>query len=466
MDVARQLLTGTIDQQACPAATGQASGSDLIGRMGPKRIGNVHLTKDLFGLSFACSLMPRTLARFAGALLAASLAMPQLAAAGDYQLGPQDKLHIRVAEWQTVDGTFRDWSAINGEYSVGPAGTLSVPFVGDMQAAGKTTAEIASSIGLALQRKLALPDKPEASVEMAQFRPFYISGEVQNPGQFPFVPDLTVLKAISIAGGIRRSADYGPQLEKDLITAKGSYDIYDDQRLRLMVKRARIDADLAGKTTFEVPQEIQGDSRLPTIVADETAILVSDQKSLKLKLDALDALKGVLQSEIESLQKKIANQQKQVDLAEQQANSIGPLAQKGLIANARLLSSQQTVTDLQGKILDYETAILTAKQSISKAEQDAIDARNTLGSSLTADRQQTEANLNEAALRVGMQKGLIAQASDPATTAALTGSQEPPLLYSLLRVADGKTSEIEAKEDTPVLPGDVIKVKLAPTASQ
>lgn len=424
------------------------------------------MTKDLFGLPLACSLISRTTARFGGVLLAALLVMPQVAAASDYRLGPLDKLNIRVAEWQTVDGTFRDWSALNGEYSVGPGGMLSVPFVGDMQAAGKTTAEIASAIGLALQRKLALPDKPEASVEMAQFRPFYISGEVQNPGQFPFVPDLTVLKAISIAGGIRRNADYGPQLEKDLITAKGSYEIYDDQRLRLMVKRARIDADLAGKTTFEVPQEIQGDPRLPTIVADETAILVSDQKSLKLKLDALDDLKSVLQSEIESLQKKIANQQKQVDLASKQADSIGPLAQKGLVANARLLSSQQSVTDLQGKILDYETAILTAKQSISKAEQDAIDARNTLSSSLTADRQQTEANLNEAALRVGMQKGLIAQASDPATAAAYTGNEEPALLYSLVRVVDGKTSEVEAKEDTPILPGDVIKVKLAPTASQ
>ncbi|TPI20559.1 polysaccharide biosynthesis/export family protein [Mesorhizobium sp. B4-1-1] len=412
--------------------------------------------------------MPRTTARFAGALLvAASLAMPQLAAAGDYQLGPQDKLNIRVAEWQTVDGTFRDWSALNGEYSVGPSGTLSVPFVGDMQAAGKTTAEVASAIGLALQRKLALPDKPEASVEMAQFRPFYISGEVQNPGQFPFVPDLTVLKAVSIAGGIRRNADYGPQLGKDLVTAKGSFDIYDDQRIRLLVKRARIDADLAGKTTFEVPKEIEGgDPKLATIVADETAILVSDQKSLKLKLDALDDLKGVLQSEIESLQKKIANQQKQVDLAEKQAESIGPLAQKGLVANARLLSSQQSVTDLQGKILDYETAILTAKQSISKAEQDAIDARNSLNSTLTANRQQAEADLNEATLKAGMQKGLIAQASDPATAASLTSDQEPTLLYSLVRVADGKTSEVEAKEDTPVLPGDVIKVKLAPTASQ
>ncbi|TIS13975.1 MAG: sugar ABC transporter substrate-binding protein, partial [Mesorhizobium sp.] len=363
-----------------------------------------------------------------------------------------------------VDGTFRDWSSINGDYSVGPAGTLSVPFVGEMQAAGKTTSEIAAAIGLALQRKLALPDKPEASVEMAQFRPFYISGEVQNPGQFPYVPDLTVLKAVSIAGGIRRNADYGPQLGKDLVTAKGSFDIYDDQRLRLIIKRARIDADLAGKTSFEIPKEAADDPRTQAIVADEMQILTADQKALKLKLDALDDLKGVLEGEIESLQKKIANQQQQVDLAQQQLTSIGPLAQKGLVANARLLDSKQSVADLQGKILDYETAILTAKQSISKADQDAIDARNTLNSNLAASRQQAEADLNEATLRTAMQKGLIAAASDPAMAAAITGGQEPALLYSLVRVADGKTSEIDAKEDTPVLPGDVIKVKLAPSA--
>ncbi|MER9327912.1 polysaccharide biosynthesis/export family protein [Mesorhizobium sp. M0488] len=398
--------------------------------------------------------------------LAVSFALPRIASADEYHLGSQDKLTIRIAEWQTVEGTFRDWSAVNGQYTVGPAGTLSVPFVGELPAAGKTTAEVAAAIGEALQRKLALSDKPEASVEMAQFRPFYISGEVQNPGQFPYVPDLTVLKAISVAGGIRRSADYGPQLGKDMVTAKGNFDIYDDQRVRLIVKRARIDADLAGKTSFEPPKEVEGDPRLPAIVADEMTILTADQKALKLKLQALDDLKGVLQSEIESLQKKIGNQQKQVDLAQQQLTSIGPLAQKGLVANARLLDSQQSVTDLQGKILDYETAILTAKQAISKATQDAIDAQNTLSSSLAADRQQTEADLNEAALRVNMQKGLMAQATDPATVAASATNEEPTLIYSLLRAADGKTSEIAAKEDTPVLPGDVIKVKLAPLASQ
>ncbi|RUY89598.1 sugar ABC transporter substrate-binding protein, partial [Mesorhizobium sp. M7A.F.Ca.CA.003.01.2.1] len=288
-------------------------------------------------------------ARLLATCLAMALVVPDMAAAGDYRLGSQDKLTIRVAEWQTVEGTFRDWSAVNGEYTVGPSGTLSVPFAGELPASGKTTSEIATAIGEALQKKLALSDRPEASVEMAQFRPFYISGEVQNPGQFPYVPDLTVLKAISVAGGIRRNADYGPQLGKDLVTAKGNFDVSDDQRIRLIVRRARIDADMAGKASFDVPKEVEGDPRLPAIVADEMTILTADQKALKLKLEALDDLKGVLESEIESLQKKIVNQQQQVDLAQQQLASIGPLAQKGLIANARLLDSRQSVADLQGK---------------------------------------------------------------------------------------------------------------------
>ena len=430
--------------------------------MGPKRIGNVQLKTDMSAyFRLAGPMRP---ARLVATCLALSLAVPAMA--DEYRLGSQDKLNIRIAEWQTVEGTFRDWAAVNGEYSVGPAGNLSVPFVGELPAAGKTTSEVAAAISVALQRKLALSDKPEASVEMVQFRPFYISGEIQTPGQFPYVPELTVLKAVSIAGGIRRNADYGPQIGKDLVTAKGNFDIYDDQRVRLIVKRARIDADLAGKASFDVPKEVEGDPRLPAIVADEMQILTADQKALKLKLQALDELKGVLQAEIEALQKKIVNQQRQVDLAKQQLESIGPLVQKGLVVNTRVLSSEQSVANLQGQILDYETAILTAKQSISKASQDAIDAQNTLNSNLASSRQQVEADLNEAALRVGMQKGLIAQASDPATTATITSGEEPTLLYSLVRVADGKTSEIEAKEDTPVLPGDVIKVKLAPTASQ
>jgi exopolysaccharide production protein ExoF len=178
-------------------------------------------------------------------------------------------------------------------------------------------------------------------------------------------------------------------------------------------------------------------------------------------------LKKLLQSEIDSLQKKIVNQQRQVDLAKEQLSGIGSLAQKGLVVNTRVLTSQQTIADLEGQILDYDTAILTAKQSISKANQDAIDLENTQNASLAADRQQVEADLSATMLKMSMQTGLMAEAmaGDPALQRYRDG-EEPTMSFGLVRVVDGKTSEIAASEDTPVLPGDVIKVKLAPMASQ
>ena len=99
-----------------------------------------------------------------------------------------DKLHIRVVEWQTAEGAVRDWSTLSGDYTVGPSGSISLPFIGEMPAAGKTTAEIALAIGEGLQQKLGLPDRPDASVELAEFRPIFVSGEVETPGKYQYDP--------------------------------------------------------------------------------------------------------------------------------------------------------------------------------------------------------------------------------------------------------------------------------------
>jgi exopolysaccharide production protein ExoF len=275
-----------------------------------------------------------------------------------------------------------------------------------------------------------------------------------------------VLKAVSVAGGLRRSDDTGQRYDRDLINAKGNFDVLQDQRVRLIVKRARIEAETADKTSFDPPKEVAGDPKLPSIVADEMAILQADQKKLKLRLQALDDLKSLLQGEIDSLEKKITNQQRQVDLAKQELTGIGSLAQKGLVANTRVLSSERTIADLEGQILDYDTAILTAKQAISKATQDAIDLENTQNSTLASDRQQAEADLNETMLKLNMNQGLMAEAMSGNPASQQLANQQPAVSFALVRVVEGKTSEIAAAEDTPVLPGDVIKVKLVPMASQ
>lgn len=379
-----------------------------------------------------------------------------ISSAEDYKLGTQDKLTIRVVEWQTVEGAFRDWSSVSGEYTIGPSGKLSLPFVGETPATGKTTDEIAKTIGKTLQDKFGLSDRPEASVEVAQFRPFYISGDIQSPGQYAYAPDLTVLKAISIAGGMRRGAD-GARTERDLITAEGSHAVLSDEQLRLMVTQVRIDAELAGKTEFAAPMEIASLPAVAGMVANETAIMASRQKKLTLRLQALDNLKGLLEREIVSLGQKSETQNRQIELARKELSGIDTLAQKGLVVNTRVLSSERSIAEMEGKILDLETAMLRAKQDISKAEQEAIDLKNDAESELAVERQKTVGELNAVTLKLGMQKGLIAEAGGTAPAAA--GAEQAISFVLVRKGGDGKSKEITAIEDTPILPGDVIKVE-------
>lgn len=396
-------------------------------------------------------------------LMAAALhALP--AGAEDYRLATMDKLRVRVAEWQSAEGAFRDWSAVSGDYGVGPAGTISVPFVGELPVAGKTTGEVASAIGDALQQKLGLPDRPDASVELAEFRPVFVSGDVQTPGRYPYDPQLTVLKALSIAGGLRRS-ETGQGGARDFIMAQGNYEVMAAQRDGLLARRARLEAETAGTPRIAFPPELDRTAAGKKLTADETNLMQARQKRLRLQLESLDDLKQLLQSEIESLQKKIAAQSRQTDLSREELKGLGDLAGKGLVVNQRVLTLEQTIAELEGKLLDMDTAVLRAKQDIAKATQDAIALQNERDTEIARDRQQTEADLDALNLKMGMYSGLMSEALERAPDAArnANGRNPPRTSFSIVRVGgDGKTGEIEADETTPVRPGDVVKVEVAP----
>jgi exopolysaccharide production protein ExoF len=97
------------------------------------------------------------------------LAASCVAVADEYRLDSQDKVSVRVVEWQTVEGTFREWAALNGDYTVSASGKLSLPLVGELPAAGRTTGDIAQKISETLQQKFGLVDLPEAAVQIAEY---------------------------------------------------------------------------------------------------------------------------------------------------------------------------------------------------------------------------------------------------------------------------------------------------------
>jgi len=399
-------------------------------------------------------------ARLSALAVAISVSGIHVAFAGDYTLGAMDKLRIRVAEWQTAEGTVRDWSAISGDYTIGASGGISLPFLGTMPASGKTTSEISEELGLQLQKLFGLPDRPSASVELAQYRPIYLAGEVQTPGEYPFAPDMTVLKAVSLGGGLRR-AENGQRFARDFITAQGESSVRLAERNRLLVRRARLQAEIAEKTDIAMPAEMKGVADAAGLLESEKALMVSRDKRQKLQLIALAELKSLLQSEIEALGKKSVTQTRQLELVVEDKGRVDVLAEKGLALSARKLAVEQRIADLQAALLDIDTASLKAKQDVSKASQDETNLRNDWDAQLAQELQNTEAELDTLSLKLITSRDLMTEALVQSADASLTPKpgRTIDINYSIIRQKDGKSTKIAADEGTPIQPGDVVKVQ-------
>lgn len=110
-------------------------------------------------------------------------------AAADYRLGPNDRTRIIVFGQPTLTGEF----VLDGN------GVLAYPLIGNVDARGMTPSELQAIIAQRLDKDWV--HNPSVSVEVSTRRPFYVVGEVQKPGSYPFVTDMSVLNAIATAGG-------------------------------------------------------------------------------------------------------------------------------------------------------------------------------------------------------------------------------------------------------------------------
>jgi len=112
-----------------------------------------------------------------------------------YVIGPEDQLRIRV--WREPD--------VSGEVTVRPDGKITLPLIGDLQAAGRTPQALAQNVTEKLSEFL---NRPEVTVEVRAVRSkkYYITGQVNRTGAFPLTVPTTVLEALSGAGGFQQWA--------------------------------------------------------------------------------------------------------------------------------------------------------------------------------------------------------------------------------------------------------------------
>ncbi len=122
-------------------------------------------------------------------LLSAAAVASDQAGSIEYQLGAGDRLKVTVFGHEDL----------SGEFTISETGTASLPLVGVLGLGGLTVRESEQAILDALKPDYLL--NPRVGVEVLNYRPFYILGEVNNPGSYPYVNGMTVNEAVAIGGG-------------------------------------------------------------------------------------------------------------------------------------------------------------------------------------------------------------------------------------------------------------------------
>lgn len=370
-----------------------------------------------------------------------------------YKLGAADKLRIYVHEWP----------ALTGEFSVGYDGKLSLPLIGELAAAGMGTSDLAAAISKRLQTQQELNSLPNTSVEVTQYRPFYILGGVERPGEYPYRPGMTILNAMSIAGGIYRPPEMnGWSLQHDAIQAAGDAQSLTTRRYELLAREARLKAEADQLDTVTFPPLPAEPGTESTFAMQERLLFEARQQQFRKEVNSIGQSIKLYQDEIQSLQAQIDGEAKQIATVQRELDDARASVARGVSPTSRVLPLERTIAEVQTRQGEHETAIIRAKQQINEAQQKLASAGDTRRAKAITDLETTQGELKELTQRYETAQRILlgAAAGTVYLHDKLTKSQTPNVNYTIVRPEGGEMRERDASETTTVEPGDVIKVRL------
>ena len=370
-------------------------------------------------------------------------------------LGISDTLRIKVVQWKAGSSTFEEWSALSGDYVVGADGNVNFPMLSPVESAGKTSSELAATLGSTLQQTLGLRTAPTVTVEISEYGPIYVTGDVGSPGEYPFAPNLTVVKAIALAGGERRSADAAARPEREMLTTTGALDVLQEEYRRLLIRRARLDAELGGLDQIAVPAELEGAADLSALVTAETAILSAQRRQAEAQTSSLTDQVALLNRQIDTFGQKQTATEARLVTARDQLEKITALSDDGLALSSRVTSLETNVSDLESRLLDTQTTTMQAQQDIAAAEREQARLTDQRLSDVSLERQTVDGQIAELQLKMRTQQGLVQEAAI-FTGVTVPGDAAPTISYVIVRNGE----DVPATLNTSIEAGDVVVARL------
>ncbi len=403
--------------------------------------------------------------------------MTEQRAAGQHGPGPSAMLRrlgavalTALAIGSTVPPAFADYAVSSGEVleiavagmpalhrrvTVNADGAISFPLLGLVPVGGLSVAGIRDRMqGLLSSRNLAA--NPDVTVDMVEYRPVYVMGDVLKPGAYGYRPGLSVRNAVALAGGYDQQQLQGRNPLLEATTARGDYELAAVELVKQQARIARLKAELNGQQQLDITDMSKNSVRpsaLAEIIRIENDQLQLDLQSKIKESDYYARLRKTTEDQIAQLVQEEdfwnkSSQQQTSDLNRNQG-----LLQRSVGTMARVDDSQQRVLQTQSRLFDVRARLAQLRHDLSenvrKQEVAIDDSRSTL-------LQQ----LRDAVIELTKMLYAVDTASDKIRLSGRVQQRGNPPRVLVFEPTDTQKGGTVASEDTILMPGETVDITL------
>lgn len=363
---------------------------------------------------------------------------------------------------------FQQRTEMSGEFSVAPDETVSIPMLGTFAVTGSTQQQLEAAMASAYQQRMKRAGF--VTITAVTRPPILILGPVKTPGKVDYMPSMTVLHAIALAGGIKSGmGDDEPWQRMEAIRERINHNAAKQDIAELYAQRAVLEAE-RDHVAPKAPDA------LVTLLgaAKANAMIAGEQDRRRAIVQARLQQEQGVEQQLQAAKQQVASLQSTnmqmyddaVKLAEKRVAAMMHFATAGTINNVQLQAAQSELLNSKARKDEVLTRITDAKLSIGRleAEKALLDktARSDLTNALQGVRQQISANQEKSTASES-----ILRAMGGATTMSIAYSvdtgednQTPHWTYRIVRTTANGPVEFNAADLTVLAPGDLVKVML------
>ena len=402
-------------------------------------------------------------------LLTVAIVLTPGVAHAEYLLAPGDTLELEAVGIR--DFRHRVMVDLNGQ--------ASFPLIGDVKAAGVSVAELRKQVKAILSTKAFRPREldqqghmssrdevitmspDEINLSVAEYRPIYLNGDVANPGTQQYRPGMTVRQAIALAGGYDTMRFRGRDPFLDSSDFRGDYYELWTDFTKVRAQAERFQSELDGKTALK--QESLNDLPLPAAVTSK----IADVEAQRLSVDNADHQKEkqYLKNAVEQEDGRIATLQRQRDTEQKDADSDAAEYNQMQVTFSNGFLPMQRLSETRRQTLFSATRVLQTIALMNQVERERGEFARRLERVDDKRRDDLLAKLQDANVRLATIRARLQAVGDKLLHSGVVRSQltrgaggDP--LIKVYRNDNDISDNITASEETKLMPGDVVEVRL------